>query len=111
MEGTLLRAQHEQHRKADRKTRVANRKHFAAFEPVRGVPGNRKQQNRRQKLRQPHKAQIERPFRDLVNLPAHGHRLHLDRRHNQKSRNLKQHKSGMSEGGASSSGVVAGMNF
>ena len=75
------------------------------LESIRGVPGNRKQQNCRQKLRQPNIAKLTRPLGDLVHLPYHGHGLHLDRRNNQKSRDLKQHEPGMRKGSASGSGV------
>src|SRR5258705_12764478 len=41
------------------------------------MTGNQEQKNIRKKLRQTDEAEIQRPPRDLVNLPSHGNRQHL----------------------------------
>ena len=72
------------------------------------MPRYREQQNPRQKLRQPDQSQIQRALGDLVDLPSHCDRLHLYRRHDHETRNLKQREGGMSKGYASGSGVGGG---
>ena len=78
---------------------------MAAFDAIRSVAGDGEKQNSRQKLRQSDQAEIERAFCDLVDLPSHGDSLHLDRSHDQKTRDLEQRERRMREGGASGSGV------
>ena len=95
----------EQQGKANRVPAIARREHMAALEAIGRMSGNREQQNCRQKLRQPDIPQIERPVGDLVNLPAHGHGLHLNRGDNEEPGDLEKHESGMREGGASGPGV------
>jgi hypothetical protein len=77
----------------------------AAFEAVGGVARDRKQQNSREKLGEADVAEIERALGDLIHLPSHGHGLHFDGDHDEKTRGLEQDKRGMGEGGASGSGV------
>jgi len=60
--------------------------------PVRSVAGHKEQKYPRKKLRQPHPAQIERPPRDLLHLPAHRDRLHFKRGNDEKSRHLVKRK-------------------
>ena len=66
---------------------------------------DKKQQDARKKLRQTDQTQVECALGDVVHLPSHRDRLHLDSSHNEKARNLKEHEAGMGEGDASSSGV------
>ncbi len=47
-------------------------------------------------------AEIERPPRDLVHLPAHGDRLHLERRHDKEARRLVNREVGIGECDAAS---------
>jgi hypothetical protein len=85
---TALR-EREQQGEAHRESGIAGGEHVAAFEAVGGVAGNRKQQDSREKLREADVAEIERALGDFVDLPSHGHRLHLDGDDDQKSRDLE----------------------
>jgi hypothetical protein len=69
------------------------------------VPGDREQQDSGQELRQSNVSEVERAFRDLIDLPSNGHGLHLDRRYDQKAGNLEENKSRMGKGDASRPGI------
>src|SRR5579883_3268115 len=80
-----------------------------AIETVRDVAGEKKQDNAGKELRQPGQAQVERPVRNVVNLPADGNRLHLGAKDDAKSRNLVEAESGeLKRRGPRGFGVVAG---
>jgi hypothetical protein len=82
------RCEREQERRADGESRVAGENDLLSLEPVRGVSADQEEDYSRKELRQPNQTEIERPLGDVVNLPAHGHRLHLRGRHRQESPEL-----------------------
>src|ERR1700733_13021675 len=100
--------QHQQKPGTEREARITCAQHLAPLEAIRRMSRNQEQKDARQELREPYQAEIQRAFREVVNLPSHRDRLHLHRSHNQKSRNLEQHKVGMSKREASCSGVGGG---
>src|SRR5271168_4368379 len=72
------------------------------------MAGNQKQENSRKKLRQADKAKVERPFRDFVDLPAHGDRLHLGCEDDAEARRLKKQEAGILERDAARGSGVFG---
>ena len=52
------------------------------------MPGYQEQQKPRQKLRKTHQTQVQRPLGDLVDLPPHRNRLHLQGDFDQESSQL-----------------------
>ena len=77
-----------------RESAVAQSDQLAAVEAVRDMSGDQKQQHAGKKLGQADQPEIQRPPGDLVDLPSHGDRLHLQRGHDKKSRGLVEVKSG-----------------
>ncbi len=75
----------QEQRGGNREPRITQGKYFSAVEPVRDVPRHQKQQHSWQKLHQPRQSQVQRPPGNLVDLPAHGHRLHLRAKDDAKS--------------------------
>src|SRR5436190_21173972 len=78
------------------------------LETIRRMSRDREEQNCWQELCQPHISKVEGPLGDLVDLPSHGHSLHLDRGDDQKSGDLEKNEPGMRKGSASSPGVGGG---
>jgi hypothetical protein len=76
-----------------------------AFKSIGRMTRDREEKDCWHKLRQPDITKIEGTLCDFVNLPSDGDCLHLDRRDDQKARDLKQDESRMGKSGASSPGV------
>ena len=90
----------EQQRRAHAKSSVAGHQQFSPVERVRRMPRDQKQQDARRELGQPHQAQVERPLRDFVDLPADRDRLHLEAGYDQKTSQLVKRKVRIREGNA-----------
>ena len=56
----------------------AERHHGPPVIAVGDMAGHQRQAERREKLSQADQAEVERPARQIINLPAYGHRLHLN---------------------------------
>jgi hypothetical protein len=79
-----------------------------AIHAVRDLTCHQKQHDAGQKLRQPGQPQVQRAVRDVVNLPADGHRLHLQRYHDAEARDLVNGKIRMGERDAAGKPEVNG---
>ncbi len=78
----------QKQQRADREAHQAGDHQFQTVQSIRDMPRNQKQQNSRKKLRQSHIPKVQGPVRDGINLPTHRHRLHFQRRDNEKSGHL-----------------------
>ena len=72
-----VQRERQQQQRAQGKRGQASLQDAQPREAVRGMPRRQEQEDARQKLRQPHQPQIQRPMRQPVHLPGHRHRLHL----------------------------------
>ena len=70
---------------------------FAPVEAVRDMSRDQKQKHAGQKLGQADQSEIQRPPGDLVDLPSHRDRLHLQRGHDKESRCLVNGEVGIGE--------------
>ena len=64
------------------------------------MAGKQEQREARQKLRQADVSQIKRTVRDVVDLPGHRDRLHLERKHDKQSRERVGDEIGIGKGDA-----------
>src|SRR6267143_6921159 len=88
----------EQKRRAECEAAIAPHQELAAVVEIGGVSGEEKQREAGQKLGQANVSEIERALRDLVHLPSHGDRLHLERYDDEEPRERIGDEVGMSEG-------------
>ena len=64
--------------RAQRFDNNAQRHHGSPVIAVGHVTGHQRQAERREKLSQTDQAEVERPARQIIHLPAYGHGLHLN---------------------------------
>src|ERR1700716_117543 len=88
----------EQKRRAQGEAAIAPHQQLAAVVEIGGVSGEEKQREAGQKLREADVSEIERTLRDLVHLPSHGDRLHLERDDDEETRERVGDEVGMGEG-------------
>src|SRR5271167_662818 len=88
----------EQQSRAQAVSRVARHQQFAAIKEIGGVSGEEKECEAGGKLGQPDVSEIERTLGDFVDLPSHGHGLHLQRYDDEEARDSVGDKVGMGEG-------------
>src|SRR5216683_2169942 len=91
-------ADREQKRRAQGEAAIAPHQQLAAVVEIGGVSGEEKQREAGQKLGEANVSEIERALRDLVHLPSHGDRLHLERYDDEEARQRVRDEVGMSEG-------------
>src|ERR1022692_1047205 len=88
----------EQQRGTEAISRITPYQQLAAIKQIGGMSGKQKQNEAGSKLGQTDISEIERPPRDLVNLPSDGDRLHLQRKHDEEARQRVRDKVRMGEG-------------
>src|ERR1700688_1639122 len=87
----------EQKRRARGEAAIAPHQQLAAVVEIGGVSGEEEQREAGQKLGEANVSEIERTLSDLVHLPSHGDRLHLERDDDEESRECVRDEVGMSE--------------
>ena len=80
-------------------TLVADEEHGAAVEAVGHVAGDQRQADRRQEAGKADQPQRQRIMGQIVDQPADGHVLHLDRQRRQEARGTVEREIGMAERG------------
>ena len=98
----------EQKRGAEAEAGITPHQQLAAVEDIGGVSGEEKQDEARQKLGQPNVSEIDRALGDLVDLPSHGNRLHLQRDDDEEARERVGDEIGIGEGDAPGKPGVSG---
>jgi hypothetical protein len=88
-----------QQRGTKREPKITRKQDILAAETIGRMSGNQEKKNIRQELSQPDVTEVKRAPRDLVNLPAHGDRLHFDRRNNTKAFEFVQREINVAECG------------
>src|ERR1700681_189863 len=88
----------EQKRRAEGEAAIAPHQQLAAVVEIGGVSGEEKQREAGQKLGEANVSEIEWTLRDLVHLPSHGDRLHLERHDDEEPRERVRDEVGMSAG-------------
>src|SRR5712691_8234124 len=91
-------ADREQKRRAQGEAAIAPHQQLASVVEIGGVSGEEKQRETWQKLGQANVSEIERTLRDLVHLPSHGDRLHLERNDDEEARERVRDEVGIGEG-------------
>src|SRR5689334_3739738 len=90
----------KQQTRARRECRIAHHQQLASIEEVGNMAAEEKQHEPRQELRETYIAEIEWPLRDVIHLPSHSYRLHLECEHDKEPRRLIQHKIWIGESNA-----------
>src|ERR1700751_5135643 len=80
--------QRQQESRAQDESAVTNVEQVLSVVPVGGVARHKKEKYSGKKLCQPNEAEVQRPPRDLVDLPAHRDRLHFKTGNDEKSCSL-----------------------
>ena len=75
---SVLQRKRQKEHGAQRLNNNAQRHHGSSVIAISDVTGHQRQAERREKLSQADQAEVERPARQVVDLPANGHRLHLN---------------------------------
>jgi hypothetical protein len=82
--------QKEQQEKTHSETNIAKNQYFAAVENVSDVTRGEEKHNAGEELCETDKAEIERAFGDLINLPANSYGLHFESEHDEAAGHLKK---------------------
>ncbi len=91
----------EQQRRAESIADIAPHEQLAAVEEIGGVSGEQKQDKAGRELGEADVSEVEGAIGSGIDLPAHGHRLHLQRHDDEEARKSVADEVGMSEGDAS----------
>lgn len=95
----MAQGEGEQQQAADQHHRLTHRQDGPPVHAVRHLAAHQTQRQERQELRQPRVSERERAARELVDLPANGHRLNLDGQHRAQARQQIEAEVSMLEDG------------
>src|ERR1700722_2266522 len=90
----------EKQARANGVPRVTPYQHPAPIDAICGMAGDKKQDDARQELRESYVAERKGIFRDVIDLPPNGHRLHFKREDGEHARDLVTREIRIGEGNA-----------
>ena len=94
----LRQRQHQKTAGRNRREQITDHQDQPAIEAVRQMAGGNRASHHRDELKEPDVSERERRARDSVNLPAHRHRLNLNRENREEARAQKTAKVAMRQG-------------